>query len=544
MAKYRFKVGTNVMCNLGQHGWRLGRIIALDYREPSWPQEDVAPYQVALVDDFSLIYVPQDDDRFCRAATSEDVKILARKDALAELKFEGNLVNETPNQSSHNIGLTRPSNSQEFDYQSYRKGRCFCCNDNPSDWLYAELYSEHYRCASRNGIKVTHHKAELDTVNVGDSLNYYPDLSIPVKTGFMQAPTLPRLPPGILFTDDGSLTGQIGYDPHRSSTYTVQFVAVSTAAWDDDSVGIVRLEINFTVTDNNPPSDFDVKEFEDNQKLARKKAAEHITNLNQTWIEWESRSITNQATCERMLTDLAQLRELLLLHPRLDNGKWWGQLGGYHMNVHKLLENTLFECELYLGYALAFGDNDVRFYAEQNLKGCYQKRLLEAARFMWYDGIQLMLQHEWNAAIEIFRAAYGKKEGWGWAVNYGDIWLSEAVALIIDGVSTAENASLENQDWFISANHLLQLAQQRANDSGVFGQDGHPWITAVVSSLESLKELIAQGNNTTQWLEEFNSITVYWCSQILAGVFPFPPITKVRHVAEIDLVNELPKYNQ
>ena len=30
--------------------------------------------------------------------------------------------------------------------------------------------------------------------------------------------------------------------------------------------------------------------------------------------------------------------------------------------------------------------------AERNLEGCYQKRLLEAARFMWMDGLKQMMQ--------------------------------------------------------------------------------------------------------------------------------------------------------
>mgnify|MGYP006232190779 CR=1 FL=1 len=85
MGKYRFKIGTKVMCNLGQHGWKLGRIIALDYHEDGWTEQDVAPYQVALLEGHSLIYVPKDDDRFCRLATDEDIKILSRSDALAKL---------------------------------------------------------------------------------------------------------------------------------------------------------------------------------------------------------------------------------------------------------------------------------------------------------------------------------------------------------------------------------------------------------------------------------------------------------------------------
>ena len=110
-----------------------------------------------------------------------------------------------------------------------------------------------------------------------------------------------------------------------------------------------------------------------------------------------------------------------------------GSFGRVPHERAQTLENTLFECELYLGYALTFGDDNVRFYAEQNLKGCYQKRELEAARFMWYHGIENLLNDEWDAAIDVFQRASDMKEGWGWAVNYGDIWLSEAVAVMISG---------------------------------------------------------------------------------------------------------------
>ena len=174
-----------------------------------------------------------------------------------------------------------------------------------------------------------------------------------------------------------------------------------------------------------------------------------------------------------MLSDLSELRDLLIINPRLDNGKWWGQLGGYHMNVHKLLENTLFECELYLGYSLTFGNNDVRFYAENNLIGCYQKRLLEAARFMWYYGSELLLEDKWEEAIKIFQEASGKKEGWGWAVNYGDIWVSEAVATMIKGAHETPTATkLEDIDWIENVEKLISQAATRANDSGVFENKG------------------------------------------------------------------------
>ena len=83
VGKYRFDIGNLVMCNLGERGWKLGRVIALDYRESNWEDGDVAPYQVALEEDRTLIYVPIDDVRFCRQATEEDLNILIRKDALA-----------------------------------------------------------------------------------------------------------------------------------------------------------------------------------------------------------------------------------------------------------------------------------------------------------------------------------------------------------------------------------------------------------------------------------------------------------------------------
>ena len=72
MSKPRFSVGTVVMCNFGASGWKLGRIIAIDYREHNWAIGQTAPYQVILEENSTLIYVPEDDDRCCRLATVED----------------------------------------------------------------------------------------------------------------------------------------------------------------------------------------------------------------------------------------------------------------------------------------------------------------------------------------------------------------------------------------------------------------------------------------------------------------------------------------
>ena len=164
MTSYRFEVGTTVLCNLGELGWKQGRIIAHNYREDPWPEGMFAPYQVVLEDDRSLIYVPEDDDRYCREPTAQDLHILGRTDALAAPTFDASAYALPTGGGPDNLrcegGLAAP-------FQSYRKGRCFCCDDCPRSWSYAELYSEHYRCASRNGLTITRHDVDLGTVEVG-----------------------------------------------------------------------------------------------------------------------------------------------------------------------------------------------------------------------------------------------------------------------------------------------------------------------------------------------------------------------------------------
>lgn len=174
----------------------------------------------------------------------------------------------------------------------------------------------------------------------------------------------------------------------------------------------------------------------------------------------------------------------------------------------------------------------------------YQKRLLEAARFMWYDGIELLMKEEWSSAVEVFQAAHAKKEGWGWAVNHGDIWLSEAVALMNEGAKNDLKSSKTNTgDWIKSARVLVERARKRANESNVFGAQGHPWINEVGMALDSYNELISTGEDAGPWLDELGARTVYWCSQIRAGVFPFPPQPKERLAEESSLADNLPGHN-
>lgn len=63
---YRFKVGDAVQCNMGGDRWATGVIVRMDYRDPSWPPERTAPYQIRLDIGGHLIYAPKDIDNYVR----------------------------------------------------------------------------------------------------------------------------------------------------------------------------------------------------------------------------------------------------------------------------------------------------------------------------------------------------------------------------------------------------------------------------------------------------------------------------------------------
>ena len=63
-SKYRFTVGTRVLCKTSPTEWSAGEIISLDYTEPRL-EGQIMPYQVQL-DDGSEIFVPSDVVQLCR----------------------------------------------------------------------------------------------------------------------------------------------------------------------------------------------------------------------------------------------------------------------------------------------------------------------------------------------------------------------------------------------------------------------------------------------------------------------------------------------
>ena len=65
-----------------------------------------------------------------------------------------------------------------------------------------------------------------------------------------------------------------------------------------------------------------------------------------------------------------------------------------------------------------------------------------------------MMQGAWADATKTLVAAATKKDGWGWAVNYGDIWISDAAARLIYGAECfAEGSALadDGQTWINEA---------------------------------------------------------------------------------------------
>jgi hypothetical protein len=62
----RFGVGTMVQALTGPDTWEVGRVVAVHYREPTWPDGKYAPYQIEL-NGGDLIYAPADIDSIIRA---------------------------------------------------------------------------------------------------------------------------------------------------------------------------------------------------------------------------------------------------------------------------------------------------------------------------------------------------------------------------------------------------------------------------------------------------------------------------------------------
>merc|ERR1712032_906171 len=83
---------------------------------------------------------------------------------------------------------------------------------------------------------------------------------------------------------------------------------------------------------------------------------------------------------------------------------------------------------------MGFPDENVRREAGESLDGCYAKRQLEAAKFLWQDGLRHLVGGEWAQARAKFELAQ----------DNGDIWTALAATLVMQWVTAeSDTATLE-----------------------------------------------------------------------------------------------------
>lgn len=398
-------------------------------------------------------------------------------------------------------------------------------------------------------------EADLGEIRVGETLSWSPPSPTPGlnnnitrREGYLQCASFPSLPPGLHFADDGSLSGVISHDRSiERPEYDVQFFAVSTAQW--QSGRVARLLVRFRVTGNNVASksegsavkgmegaaaaiaahaaDATEGQVEERTQGAADNAAEDaatraahraLSLAFESYEQWSRQEQSHRQTIDTMTLHLSTLKMILDEHPRLGAGRFWGWLGGLHMNLHKLMENLLPECELYLGLALLFPDERVVSEAQRNLDGCLAKRQLEAAKFGWMRGMQHMLDGRWDEAERELLQAAGKKDGWGWGVNNGDIW----IAL---GATQALRQGQQQEEHLTNSVGNIQLDEAEATLKLAAGRRAdHPWTLEALEAVKKARELISSqsSDDLVQWREDFQTETHNWCRALLKQVAPKP----------------------
>ncbi len=250
---------------------------------------------------------------------------------------------------------------------------------------------------------------------------------------------------GLRFGDDASLRGTVT----PLAEEQIWFTAFHTT----DATEIVRLNLHLYINTHRPAVHAGMRAVDPGISAAADAAID-------VYRDWEGRRASHADTVAGMNARFADMKRILDDKPRSGGGFGWGLLGALHMNTHKLLDNVLLEAERYLGLALTFGGAAAAF-AEQNLEGCYAKRNLEAAKFLWMDGMERVVAgveawekaHSgdaaaavpgataaWREAESLFARSADKKTGWGWGVNNGEIWLGLASSQMLLHGGPAEDA--------------------------------------------------------------------------------------------------------
>ena len=329
----------------------------------------------------------------------------------------------------------------------YRDGRCGGCECCPMRWSCLEMHSRGYSCPERIGVPVEDLAMSLTpaTWTVGDVIE--------ASVSGLRWRSLPRchsvLPPGLQLelntTDDSTsepallfLRGVLGYDPSRPDTYS----------WDLEIDGVVG---------NSNTEQYDVQRVrgtvvtiinavhkrvqwiqaqEDllvsNDAKARAAGVAGFRAFEQYYNE---HTLSHEHAVRRMYSSEQELVSVLDETPAVSAGIFWNWAGGLYMNLHKLLEDVLVSgCEHHFEQGLLYSPDDE--ILRSNLDGCFAKRLLESAKFMWLAALQLLANTEASTedlteCRQLLKAATTVKEGWGWGVNNGDIHLSLASVRIL-----------------------------------------------------------------------------------------------------------------
>lgn len=345
----------------------------------------------------------------------------------------------------------------------YRSGLCEDCDCCPECWSCAELL--HYDCARQNGLEVVvinMHKS----VQTGQYISWSLVAEVPpevtaespseLDTGWLQCVSLPALPPGLYLSGSGVLRGKVEHDASQPVQYHRDVFVFNTRGW-QRTRRVVRLELSLsihnTVDMTHDSQAYDTIEGSGSSSDAARQAEEQGRQAFRLYEQYAQGRLGYRETIEGMKTHLASLHNVLSHHPLVADGLYWAWLGAAHMSIHKLTENVLPECERFLEQALLFPSQATERLARQNLDGCLGKRRLEAAKFMFFEGMRLMERGQWQAAVAVLSRAAAKKDGWGWAVNQGEIhtalagaelvmWVDEVVAKLVPGAPVSHSALL------------------------------------------------------------------------------------------------------
>ena len=160
------------------------------------------------------------------------------------------------------------------------------------------------------------------------------------------------------------------------------------------------------------------------------------------------------------------------------------------------------------------------------------------------DGVTQLMRGEWSAAAETLCLAADQRNGWGWGVNNGDIWIAESAARL---VLVAElDRDVDVTQPLADVARLLEKGAARAAEGQYCGSDGHPWAAEIRTALAKYCGVRENGDDATacRWLDALKKRIIFWCAHALGGSPPFPPKPRPRLQDAAALRQRLPGHNE